>query len=96
MKLILKILFTPVIVVLAILIWIAGLMLSLSAWVFGIAGTILGILGLAILILDSVKNGIIVLIIAFLVSPLGLPMLMAWLLGQLQRFRYFIQDAVYG
>lgn len=96
MKLILKILVAPVIAVLAILIWLAGLLLSLSAWVFGIVGTILGILGLAILILNSVKNGIIILVFAFLISPLGLPMLMAWLLGQLQRFRYFIQDAVYG
>lgn len=36
------------------------------------------------------------LMFAFLVSPLGLPMLAAWLIGQMQRFRYFVQDAVYG
>ena len=53
-------------------------------------------LGLAILLLDSIINGIIVLVIAFLVSPIGLPMLAAWTIGQMQRFRYFVQDAIYG
>ena len=81
---------------LAILIWLCGLTLKLSAWVFGIIGTVLGILGLVILLLDSVTNGIIVLVIAFLASPLGIPMLAAWMLGQMQRFRYFVQDAIYG
>ena len=96
MKFILKILFAPVIAILAVVIWIFALMLKLSAWVFGIIGTILGILGLAILLLDSITNGIIVLVIAFLVSPIGLPMAAAWLIGQMQRFRYFVQDAIYG
>ena len=64
--------------------------------VFSFLGTIFGILGFVILLLDSVVNGIIVLVFAFLVSPLGLPMLAAWLIGQMQRFRYFVQDAVYG
>jgi len=96
MKFLLKILFAPVIVILTLIIWLFALTLRLSAWVFGIIGTILGLLGLAILVLDNVTNGIIVLVIAFLVSPVGLPMLAAWTIGQMQRFRYFVQDAVYG
>ena len=96
MKFLLKILFAPVIVILTLIIWTFALILRLSAWVFGIIGTIFGILGLAILLLDSVTNGIIVLVIAFLVSPVGLPMVAAWMIGQMQRFRYFVQDAVYG
>lgn len=96
MKFLLKILFAPVIVILTLIIWTFALILRLSAWVFGIIGTIFGILGLAILLLDSVTNGIIVLVIAFLVSPVGLPMLAAWTIGQMQRFRYFVQDAFYG
>ena len=96
MRFLLKIVFAPAIALLAILIWLCGLTLKLSAWVFGIIGTVLGILGLVILLLDSVTNGIIVLVIAFLASPLGIPMLAAWMLGQMQRFRYFVQDAIYG
>ena len=96
MKFLLKILFAPVIVILTLVIWLFALILRLSAWVFGILGTIFGILGLAILVFDNVTNGIIVLVIAFLVSPIGLPMLAAWTIGQMQRFRYFVQDAIYG
>ena len=44
----------------------------------------------------SVQNGIILLVIAFLVSPMGLPMAAAWLLGKLQALRYTIQDWIYG
>lgn len=58
MKFLLKILFAPVIVILTLIIWTFALILRLSAWVFGIIGTIFGILGLAILLLDSVTNGI--------------------------------------
>lgn len=95
MKFVLKILFAPIIAVLVVLVSALALILNLSAWVFGVASTILGILGLAVLLLDNVVNGVIILVIAFLVSPVGLPMLAAWMLGQIQRFRYFIQDAVY-
>ena len=96
MRFILKILFAPVIAILAVFIWILALMLRLSAWFFGILGTILVILGIAVLLLDSVANGVIILVAAFLVSPIGLPMLAAWLIGQTQRFRCFMQDTVYG
>lgn len=96
MKLILKILAAPVIAILVIFIWLCALLLRLSAWVFGIVSTILGVLGLVVLILDNVTNGIIILVFAFLVSPVGLPMVAAWMIGQMQRFRYFIQDAIYG
>ena len=81
---------------LVVFIWLCALLLKLSAWVFGIVSTILGVLGLAVLILDNVTNGIIILVFAFLVSPVGLPMVAAWMIGQIQRFRYFVQDAIYG
>ena len=82
MKVILKILLAPVIAALAIIIWIFALILSLSAWVFGILGTVFGILGLITLLFINTTNGIIILVFAFLVSPVGLPMLAAWTIGQ--------------
>ena len=96
MKFILKVLFAPIIAVLAGFIWLCALTLRMSAWALGIVSTILGILGLAVLLLVSVTNGIIVLVIAFLVSPVGLSLAAAWMIGQMQRFRYFVQDAIYG
>lgn len=95
MRLILKILFAPFIVILTLFVWICAMALRCSAFVLGLAGTLVGILGVAVLITYSVKNGIILFVIAFLVSPLGIPMAAAWMLGQIQRLRYAIQDKVY-
>lgn len=95
MRILLKLLFAPVIVVLAVLIWFCAFVLQLSAWIFGLAGTILAILSIFVF-LDSFMNGCIILFAAFLVSPFGLPMLAAWMIGQMQRFRCFVQDAIYG
>ena len=96
MKFLLKVMFAPVVAVLAILVSVCAFALQITAGILGIAGSILGTLGLLVLIFDGAKNGLIVLCIAFLVSPYGLPMVAAWLLGQLQNLRYLIQDAVYG
>jgi len=96
MRLILKILVAPVIVVLTVFVWVCALVLRCSAFVLGLAGTLVGILGVAVLITYSVKNGIILLAMAFLISPVGIPMAVAWLLGKVQDLKYSIQDKVYG
>ena len=44
----------------------------------------------------SLQNGIILLVMAFLISPYGLPMAAIWLLGKVQDFKFAIQDLVYG
>ena len=40
--------------------------------------------------------GIILLVIAFLISPYGLPMAAIWLLGKVQSLKFAIQELVYG
>lgn len=62
----------------------------------GISGSLLGLLGLGELLLVSVPQGIALLVIAFLISPMGLPMAATWLLGKLLGFKYFIQEKAYG
>ena len=96
MRLILKILAAPIIAALTLFVWICSGLLYCSAFVFGLAGTVVAILGVAVLITYSPRNGIILLVIAFLVSPMGLPMAAAWLLGKIQDLRYAIQDRIYG
>jgi len=96
MRLVLKILVAPVIVVLTVFVWICALVLRCSAFVLGLAATLVGILGVAVLITYSVTNGIILFVMAFLVSPVGIPMVAAWLLGKIQDLRYAIQDRIYG
>lgn len=96
MRLILKIIAAPVVLTLTLFVWICSGLLYVSAFVFGLAGTVVAILGVAVLVTYSPKNGVILLVIAFLVSPMGLPMAAAWLLGKIQDLRYAIQDRIYG
>ena len=83
LKLILKIVAAPGIV------YVSGLVL-------GLISMVITVLGVAVLITYSPQNGIILLVIAFLLSPFGLPQLAFWLLGKVQGFKYAIQDFVYG
>lgn len=96
MKFLLEIMFAPVIVVLAILVSVCSFALQVAGGILGIVASITGILGLAILVLDSMKNGLIVLTIAFLISPYGVPMFGAWLIAQILSLKYFIQGIVYS
>jgi hypothetical protein len=66
------------------------------SFILGLAGTFLGILGVLVLFTGAVTHGMIVLVTAFLVSPFGIPMAAAWLLGKIQDLRYTIQDHIYG
>lgn len=94
MKLLLKILAAPVIVVLTVFVWVCVLILHISALILGLAGTVVALLGLAVLITYSVKNGIVLLVIAFLLSPFGLPMLAVRVLGLLQDVNYALRDFI--
>ena len=84
MKAILKVLTFPVVLILDLFTWICVGLISCSAILFKLASAVLAILAVAVLITYSVQNGLILLTLAFLVSPLGLPMVAVWLLGGLQ------------
>ena len=96
LKLGLKILAVPLVLALMLFTWVCFGLLYVSSFIFGLASTVVALLGVAVLVTYSPQNGVILLAIAFLVSPLGLPMAAAWLVGKVQDLRYAIQDAVYG
>ena len=96
LKLVLKILAAPVVLALMLFTWLCFGLLYVSSFIFGLASTVVALLGIAVLVTYSPLKGVILLVIAFLVSPLGLPMAAAWLVGKVQDLRYAIQDAVYG
>ena len=58
--------------------------------------TVIALLGVAVLITYSPQNGVILLVMAFLISPMGLPLAAIWLLGKVQSLKFAIQDWVYG
>ena len=61
-----------------------------------IPANIIALLGIAMLITYSPQNGLILLLMAFLIGPMGLPLAAIWLLGKVQDLKYTIQDRVYG
>ena len=85
MKLIFKILTAPVVLVIDLFTLICIGMILLSGMLLRLVSGIIAILGVAVLATYSPKNGLILLTIAFLVSPMGIPMLAVYVLAGLQR-----------
>lgn len=73
LKLILKIVIAPVILLLTLAIWICVGLVYVSGLVLGLLSTVIALLGVAVLVTYSPQNGLILLVIAFLISPFGLP-----------------------
>ena len=96
LKLLLKILVAPVILLLTVAIWICVGLVYISGLALGLISMVVALPGVAVLVTYSPQNGIILLVMAFLISPYGLPMAAIWLLGKVQDFRCFLQDTIYG
>mgnify|MGYP000545824101 FL=1 len=96
LKLLLKIVVAPVILVLTLFVWICVGIVYVSGLVLGLISMMVALLGVAVLLICSLQNGIILLVMAFLISPFGLPLAAIWLLGKVQDLKFLIQDLVYG
>ena len=96
LKLLLMIAVAPIVVALTLFVWICLGLVYVSGLVPGLISTIIALLGVSVLITYSPQNGVILLVIAFLISPMGLPLAAIWLLGKVQDLKYAIQDKVYG
>ena len=92
MKLIIKILLSPIVLTIDLLTWFFVGLISCSGILFRLASGIIALLGVAVLVTYSVKNGLILMTIAFLVSPLGLPMIAVSILSGLQRISTTIKS----
>ena len=95
LKLLLKIVMAPVILVLTLFVWLCAGLVYLSGLVLGLISMVIALLGVAVLITCSLQNGIILLVMAFLISPYGLPMAAIGLLGKVQELKFAIQDLLY-
>jgi len=95
MKLILKIIFKiiaiPFVIVLTILGAVMMFFFQLSGWIFVLVSSILGLGGAALLFTGDTYGGIGVLVIAFLVSPYGLPAIAEWIADLLDSLNYSLK-----
>ena len=96
LKLLLMIVAAPIVIALTLFVWICLGLVYVSGLVLGLISTIIALLGVAVLITYSPQNGLILLLMAFLISPMGLPLAAIWLLGKVQDLKFAIQDWVYG
>ncbi len=92
MKLIFKILTAPIALAIDLFTLVCIGLISFSAFFLRLASGIVGILGILVLATYSLKNGLILLTIAFLVSPMGLPMLAVWVLERLQSISCILKE----
>ena len=96
LKLLLKIAVAPVILALTVFIWLCVGLVYLSGLALGLVSMVFAFLGVFMLIVGPRQNGVIDLVLAFLISPYGLPLAAIWLLGKVQDLKFAIQDSVYG
>lgn len=95
MKVLLKIVVAPLVVLLTLAIWICVGLVYVSGLVLGLVSMVIAFLGGAVLVTYSPQNGFILLVIAFLISPFGLPKLAFWLLGKVQDLKFAVQNVIY-
>lgn len=74
----------PIVVALTLFVWICLGLVYVSGLVLRLISMILALLGVAVLITYSPQNGLILLLMAFLISPMGLPLAAIGLLGKVQ------------
>lgn len=95
MKVLLKIVVAPLVVLLTLAIWICVGLVYVSGLVLGLVSMVIAFLGVAVLVTYSPQNGFSLLLIAFLISPYGLPLAAIWLLGKVQNFQYLLQNIIH-
>ena len=76
----------PIVVALTLFVRICLGLVCVSGLVLGLISMILALLGVAVLITYSPQNGLILSLMTFLISPMGLPLAAIWLLGKVQDF----------
>lgn len=95
LKTILRILIAPVWLILTVLIGIFNLLLNIASWLLCLIAIVFAIVGVFVLITETVKDGLLVLLLAYILSPWGLPMLGVWLLSKLILLKEWIVEKVY-
>lgn len=96
MKFILKILLAPLMLVLWIIECVCKLVLKLSTVVFVLASILFVAASIFYFTHGSTLNGCIGLVIAFLLSPYGLPLLAVKLLAWFIVMRTLLKEKIYG
>lgn len=94
MRLLFKILSLPFILITWVLYGVCRLIVLISGMFLGILAGLALIAAIVLFVKVDVMTGAIVLTVAFLISPYGIPKLAAWLTGKLGGLNYALRDFV--
>ena len=94
-KVLLGILLGPVVLALKLLVLFLTFVMAVSYTVLGIASARLGLLAVLACFALSWQYGLGMLIVAWLVSPLGIPLMAAWVLGGLEKLEDWLVERFY-
>ena len=95
MKILLKILFAPIMALMWIAIKAGVVFTYISGLALGIVSGIIALISIVYLLTGGITNGLIGLVIAYLVSPYGIPTFAVMILGVVQKIRLGLQDCIY-
>ena len=96
MRIVLKIVTAPILCLLALAVSICSFLLVIAGFVCWLLSVLAAIGGVVLLLTQQTAGGIAFLVIAYLVSPYGLPAFAAWLVGKLNALRYSLQYFILG
>ena len=96
MRLIFKLFAFPFVLVTGLLYLVCKFLVIASGAVLGILSGIVFLASLVLFFTAGVWAGLAWLVIAFLISPYGLPMAAAWLVGMIGGANHALKDFVFG
>lgn len=96
MRLIFKLLAFPFVLVTGFLYLVCKFLVITSGAVLGILSGIVFLASLVLFFTAGMWAGLAWLVIAFLISPYGLPMATAWLVGMIGGANHALKDFVFG
>lgn len=96
MRIVLKIMAAPIMCLLALAVSVCSFLLLVTGFVCGLLCVLITIGGIVLLLTQQIAGGIAFLVLAYLVSPYGLPAFAAWLVGKLNALRYSLQYFILG
>ena len=94
MRIILKILAAPFVVVLTVLWTFLVFVFCWGEMLLNIVSGIVGLLAVVLFFMGQTTGGIVFMVIAFLVSPVGLPVIVKWVLDKIFDFNEALKDFI--
>ena len=96
MKTAVKILLAPIMALMWVAVKLGSMITYISGLALGVISGIIALISIAYMFTGSIQNGVIGLVIAYLLSPYGIPMFAIMALGVIQRTRVNLQNRIYG